>query len=86
MHITKIRSIIKSSISENSLVLSRESPLPPSIRSTIAYPRPEAISTIIFPCNGAKLTMPSSTGFESAFVNSEYVTASEFILDVPLKT
>ena len=39
----------------------------------------QAISIIIFPFNGAKLTIPRSTGFDNAFENSEYVTASEFI-------
>ena len=66
-----ILSIISNSISEKSRTFANGSPLPPSIRSTMVYARFEAISRITEPFNGEKLTIPRTTGLESAFENSE---------------
>ena len=74
-----IRSMISNSISEKSLGLSRGTPFPPNILSTTTYPRFCAISMTMLPFNGDAFTIPSNTGFDNAFENSEYVTASEFI-------
>ncbi len=65
------------SISVKSLALSSASPLPPSIRSIIAYPSPLVNSMMIEPGIGEKLTTVSNTGLDRALENSAKVTVSE---------
>ena len=77
VNITNIFWIIVSCISEKSRFFSSGTPLPPSILSSMAYPRFVAKSRIILPFNGAKSIIPRITGLERALVNSLNVTVSE---------
>ena len=82
MHTTIIFSTIVISISVKSLFLSSGSPLPPNIRSIIAYPSCVASSIMIVPPSGWKLTIPKITGLERALVNSEKITVSELATEI----
>ncbi len=77
VNITKIFSMMICSISENSLPFSKGTPLPPSMRSSIAYPRLIPSSMIIEPFKGIKLIIPMMIGLDKEFVNSLNVMASD---------